>query len=72
MTLTEDQQADALRRLARAVANAEAAQAELVAAADHARGVGVSITRIAEVAKTSRDRVYGWLRKSTQANDTDG
>lgn len=64
MTLMEDQQADALRRLARAVTNLEAAQAEVVAAATHARSVDVSITRIAQVAKTSRDRVYGWLKKS--------
>lgn len=64
MTLTEDQQADALRRLARAVTNLEAAQAEVIAAAMHARDVEVSITRIAQVAKTTRDRVYGWLKKS--------
>ena len=63
MTLTEDQQAEALRRLRRAVAKVAAAEAERAEAAQTARELGLSVARIAEVCDTTRDRVYGWLRK---------
>jgi hypothetical protein len=63
MTLTEDQQAEALRRIRRAVAQVERAEAERAEALEFARSVGVSVARIAEVANTTRAKVYGWASK---------
>lgn len=63
MTLTEDQQAEALRRVKRAVDKVARAEAERAEAAEHARELGISVARIAEVAETTRAKVYGWLGK---------
>jgi hypothetical protein len=64
MTLPEEQQAAALRRLTDALERERQAAADVRAAAIEAKAAGVSISRLSALANVSRDKVYGWLRKA--------
>lgn len=67
MTLIEEIQAAAARRLADAVAQLEQANAEVKAAARQATDSGMSVNRIAGVVGVSRNTVYRWLRTDDDA-----
>jgi len=67
MTLPEELQGAALRRLTVALEALRAAQTEVEAATAEARDAGVSINRIGGLAGVSRDKVYGWLRSAEES-----
>lgn len=64
MTLAEERQAAAVRRLVTAYDGLVAAEAEIFAATAEARAAEVSMNRIAALTHSSRNRVAGWLRRS--------
>jgi DNA invertase Pin-like site-specific DNA recombinase len=70
MSLIEEVQAAAARRLADAADQLRAAEAEVRAAVEQAGQAEMSVNRIAGVAKVSRSTVYRWLRDV--AEETDG
>jgi len=67
MTIPEEEQGAALRRLSEALDGLRAAQAEVDAATVAARAANVSFNRIGTLAGVSRDKVDAWLRAGQEA-----
>ena len=61
---------EALRRIAAITRQMRQLENELREAIVAARAVGTPVTRIAEVAETSRDTIYRWLRAAGSARQT--
>ena len=66
MTLPEELQAKAARRLADAAARLKEAEAEVRGAVLEAKAAGLSVNRSAAVAEVHRSTVYRWLREAEQ------
>lgn len=66
MTLPEELQAKAARRLADAAARLKEAQAEVRAAVLEAQEAKLSVNRSAAVAEVSRTTIYKWIKEATE------